>query len=48
MPVMLLPIPDIKKSADEKLGYWEEFKLLMWRELVSLKIDPRKIFIMLF
>jgi len=31
-----------------KLSYWEEFSLLMWREIVGLKVEPLKIWVMIF
>jgi hypothetical protein len=46
--LLALPEPNIQKSAEMTLGYWQEFKLVMWRELVGLRVDPLKIWIMLF
>jgi hypothetical protein len=46
--LLALPEPNIQKSAELTLGYWQEFKLVMWRELVGLRVDPLKIWIMMF
>lgn len=46
MKEMALLPPKIDKS--EKINEWQQFKLLMWREIVGIRRDPKKFTIMTF